>query len=267
LRIHKAAAATLVTLVGAGALIAASVVPASAHPSARPAAGISVDGLTATPSKGLVDQQKVTVKVTAASGHNFNSTPALYIAECSSLAVSKLSVAYCDTNPSDIAVITSPSGKTASTTFTILTSAAGDFKPGTSKAVCGEGASLSNCILLVTDSTTLADVTQFGQAQIVFKDLRTATTTKVASKKTVKAKGSLTFKASTTHSKGSTKPTGTVVFMDNGKKIGKVKLSTTGKATLKHTFKKVGKQHIKAIYSGDNTYKPSTGKETITVKK
>jgi hypothetical protein len=255
------------TLVGAGSLVAATMAPATAHPAARPAAGsIAIDTLKATPSTGLVDQQKVTVKVTAAAGHNFNKTPVLYVAECSSLAVTKLSVSYCDLNMSDMSMITSPSGTKATTSFTILTSAKGDFKPGSSKAVCGKGASLSNCILLVADSTTLADVTQFGQAPITFKDLRAASKTKVSSKKKVKVKKSLTLKAATTH-KGTTKLTGTVTFFDNGKKLKKVKLSATGKATLKHTFKKAGKQHISVTYSGDNTYKPSRGKETVVVKK
>jgi hypothetical protein len=243
----------MMTLVAAGSLIVASGAPASAI------TGITV---TSNPKANLVDLQKVKMTATAPSGQNFNKTATLYFAECSPLAIKKLSEDYCDTT--NVVAVNNPSGSTVSATITIH--AGSDFKAKNSAGVCGVGAALK-CDLLVVDSMTVADVNFFGVANVSFKDLRTPTKTKVSSKKTVKAKKSLTFKAATTHTKGSTKPTGTVLFKDNGKKIGKVKLSSTGKATLKHKFKKAGKQHITATYSGDNTYKPSTGKETITVKK
>ncbi len=266
MRIHKVAAATLMSALTAGSLIAAGMAPASASPRSHPAATIVFTTVKVTPSKNLVDKQSVKVKVTDMKGHTWagDGVTTLYFAECSPLAISKLSESYCDTT--NIAVDPAPTGSTATANVTIHTSAAGDFDATNKKAVCGAGTHLS-CVILVVNSTDTSTVTSFGDEAITFKDLRPASKTTLKSKSSVAVHKTLTLKVATTHVKGTAKPTGTVVIRDGKKKLKTVKESKSGKLTIKLTFKKAGKQHLTATYSGDANYKPSTGKKTVTVKK
>lgn len=268
MRIHKVAAAALMSIIAAGSLIAATTAPVSASTPAHPGATIVFTTVKVTPAKNLVDKQVVKVNVTDQKSHTWSgdSVTTLYFAECSPLAVSKLSEDYCDT--SNIATVTGTAlkGSTAKANLTIDTSTAGDFNAANKKAVCG-GFGHLKCIVLVVDSTSTTTVTSFGQTPISFKDLRPLTKTKVTSKKTVKLHKALKFKVRTTHAKGTAHPTGKVVFRDGKKKLKTVKESKSGKVTFKGKFSKAGKHHITATYSGDKNYQPSVGKVTITVKK
>jgi Bacterial Ig-like domain (group 3) len=188
------------------------------------------------------------------------NTPTLWTVECSH-QVTSFDLTYCDQTVADEPT-TTPTGTSATIPFTIHTGAA--FAATHAGASCVFG---QTCYIVVANGQTLATATVVWIKTITFKDLRPATKTTVASKTSVKAKKSLTFKIATTHTKGTAKPTGSVTISDNGKKLAKIKESSTGKLTFKHTFKKAGKQKIKVSYSGDKNYKPSSAKETVTVKK
>jgi hypothetical protein len=262
LRIHKVAAATLMSVIAAGSLLAASGVPAAAatHGNALSRPGFTLETVTVTPATNLPDNKVVTVD---ASGFTGDTT--LYVAECSADVVGKMSLNYCDTT--NFQTLTGVTGGAATTQFTVHSGT--DFQAPAKSAHCGgftaSGKAIPECLILVADSTTVSDINYVGFEDIAFKDVRAVSKTTIAGKKKVTKGHSLVLTAKTSH--GSATPTGSVIFKDNGKKIGKVKESATGKVKLKHKFAKSGKQHITASFSGDATNKPSTGKVTITVKK
>jgi Bacterial Ig-like domain (group 3) len=235
----------------AGSLIAAGSAPAVAqvHPNFTIVAG----GVTVTPASNLVNGQKVNLAI-----KGFKSDTTLYVAECNS-GVVKNGLSYCD---SRVVTLTGVKGGKASTPFTIRAGAG--FQPANPAAKCAFG--LKACLIVVADNLDLSKVNLVAVATLAFKDTRPATKTKVAAKKKVAAHKALVIRAVTTHAKGTAALTGTVKFYDNGKKIGAVKEKASGKVSLKHKFKKAGKQHIIAKYSGNKAYKPSKGKATVTVK-
>jgi hypothetical protein len=253
----------MMSAMAVGSLLAAGITPAAASTHVKPRASITFTTVSVKPAANLVDGQVVNVKVTDAKGKTFNGTTTLYFAECSPLAVTKLSEDYCDTT--NIGMVQNPTGSTASSTVTIHTSTAGDFKAANKAAVCG-GFGHLKCIILVVDSTSTSTVTSFGESTIGFKDLRPASITKLASKKAIAVHKFLTLTAKVTH-KGTTAPTGTVTFKDGKKKLKTVKEPKSGKVSIKVKFAKAGVQHITATYSGDKNYKGSVGKETVKVKK
>lgn len=252
MRIHKVAAATLMSVIAAGSLIAATGAPAvaaGAHAGAQPA--YTFAAITVTPVKHLVDGQVVTVDLS-----KFGPTTKIYVAECAASVISKKSSKYCDRT--NLVTLTGVTGGAATTPFTIHTGT--DFKAP--KGQCGVPAPA--CLILAADSLNVKKINYVIFKQLGFKDTRALTTTKLIAKKKVKLGKKLTLVAKTTH--GVTKPTGTVTFLDNGKKLKTVKEPATGKAKLKHKFTKKGKQHITVKYSGDFNYKPSKAKEVIVVK-
>jgi Bacterial Ig-like domain (group 3) len=264
LRIHKVAVATLMSAIAAGSLVAAAAMPAAAgthSPRVSSATGPNLFGATVTPNKDLVNNQVVKVSVTKVP----KGTPTLWTVECSS-QITTFDLTYCDQTSADEPTVT-PTKTSATINFKIHTGAAFlATHPGSSCVFP------RTCYIVVADGTTLTPnlpntAKNVWFATVSFKDLRPATKTTVASKKAIKVHKSLTIKVATTHAKGTAKPTGTVKITDNGKKIASLKESTTGKLTIKHKFKKAGKQHIKVTYGGDKNYKPSSAKETVTVKK
>jgi Bacterial Ig-like domain (group 3) len=238
----------------AGSLVvAAAATPAAAQ--VHPNFNLVNGGATVTPATNLVNGQKVTVKI-----KGFKTDTTLYVAECNGAGIEKNGLNVCDTR---FVKLTGVKGGKATTPFTIRAGAG--FKATEPSAKCGYTA--SSCLIVVADSLDLKTVNLAAVAGITFKDTRAATKTKVASKKKVAVHKTLVIRAVTTHAKGTTALTGTVTFYDNGKKIGAVKEKASGKVSLKHKFKKAGKQHIVAKYSGNKAYKPSKGKATVTVKK
>jgi hypothetical protein len=239
------------SVIAAGSLIAATGAPAAAgtHAGVKPAYTLAT--MTVTPVKHLVDGQVVTVDLS-----NFGPTTTIYVAECAGSVLSKKSIKYCDTT--NLVTLTGVTGGAATTPFTIHTGT--DFKAP--KGQCGVPAPA--CLILASDSLNVKKINYVIFKQLGFKDVRALTKTKLIAKKKVKLGKKLTLVAKTTH--GSTKPTGTVTFLDNGKKLKTVKEPATGKAKLKHKFTKKGKQHITVKYSGDFNYKPSKAKEVIVVK-
>lgn len=240
--------------VAAGSLIAASSAPAAAA-RANPNFTIVTGGVVVTPATNLANGQKVSLSIKGFSGDT-----TLFAAECSAAVASKQSFAYCDKR---FITLKNVKGGKATASFTVRGGTG--FEPTNPTAKCGFG--VPQCLIVVADSTVVTSINKVAFAGLTFKDSRPATKTKVTSKKTVKVHKSLTIKVATTHAKGTAKPTGTVTIRDNGKKIASHKEATTGKLTFKHKFKKAGKQHIKVTYSGDKNYKPSSAKETVTVKK
>jgi hypothetical protein len=248
----------MMSVIAAGSLLAATALPAAAvnHPSGKHP-NLTIESVTVSPKTKLVDGQVVTV--TAGVPHPFGSDTKLYIAECAAAVVEKRKESYCD--PTNLLTVTAVAGVTAPTPFTIHTGT--DFKAPNKNALCGVPAPA--CLILVSDSKNPKKIVYAGFNTITFKDLRAATTTKLTAKKKAKVGKKLTLVAKTTH--GTTKPTGTVIFRDNGKKIGTVTEKATGKVKLKYKFAKKGKQHITVKYSGDTNYKPSSAKTVITIKK
>jgi hypothetical protein len=250
------------SVIATGALLIASGVPASAvtHGSVVKPPRFTLATVTVTPSHKLADKQVVTVD---ASG--FGSDTTLYVAECSSDVVAKQSLNYCDTT--NFQTLTGVSGGAATTQFTVHSGT--DFQAPAKSAHCGgfsaSGVAIPNCLILVADSETVSDINFVGFKAIAFQDVRAISKTVVGGKKKITKGKSIVLTAKTSHGSGAV--TGTVIFKDNGKKIGSVKEKATGKVSLKHKFKKAGKQHITATFSGDATNKASTGKKTITVKK
>ena len=239
----------------AGSLVAAAATPAAAQ--VHPKFTIVSNGVTLTPATNLVNGQKVSLAIKGFTFKGKGESP-LYVAECNS-GVVKFGLSYCDSR-----VVTLPDvkGGKAKTPFTIRAGAG--FQPANPAAKCGFG--LKPCLIVVADNMDLSKVNLVAVATIGFKDTRPATRTKVAAKKKVAAHKALLIRASTTHAKGTAALSGKVTFFDNGKKIGAVKEKASGKVSLKHKFKKAGKQHIVAKYSGNKAYKPSKGKATVTVK-
>jgi hypothetical protein len=254
LRIHKGAAAALLSVAVAGSLVAASGAPALAGTRAKPASITGFGVVTVTPSKNLVNGQ--IVKVAASK---FTGATKLYAAECSALAVKNVSEDYCDTTMADLKVVPASKGG-ATFSFKILTGSSMHPTKGPSCAWP------QTCYLVVANGPTLATTTIVAFPKINFKDPRPLTKTKVSAKKKVTAHKAVLIRAATTH-KGTAALSGKVTFFDNGKKIGAVKEKASGKVSLKHKFKKAGKQHIVAKYSGNKSYQPSHGKATVTVKK
>jgi hypothetical protein len=252
LRIHKVAAATLMSVMAAGSIVAATSGPAAARTS--PNLKIITGGVTVKPAAtNLLNNHKVTVNI-----KGFTGSTTLYVAECAAQVIGKRSLTYCD--QTNLVTLTGVVGGKATTPFTIHAGAG--FKPGTTAAKCQYK---QNCLILVADSMTVADINNVGFQTITFKGV--GTKTKVTSKKKITAGKTLVFKATTTHSKGTGLPTGAVTFLANGKKFAKVAEKKTGKVTVKHKFKKAGTYHILVEYAGNNVYVPSVGKETIVVKK
>ncbi|HEY6770381.1 MAG TPA: FG-GAP-like repeat-containing protein [Candidatus Sulfotelmatobacter sp.] len=69
---------------------------------------------------------------------------------------------------------------------------------------------------------------------------------------------SVTFSAKVTASQGTGVPTGTVSFVDGTKSLGSSSLNSSGIATLTTSSLAIGTHNIKASYSGDSTFSPST---------
>ncbi|HTW21680.1 MAG TPA: Ig-like domain-containing protein [Mycobacteriales bacterium] len=254
MRIHKIAAATLMSVALAGGLVASSGLPAGAAPHLRPAGITGFGKATVTPSTNLVDQQVVKVKASKFP----TDTADLYAVECSANAIEKQDEGYCDTTSP---TVTPATNGAATFNFTILTGS--DFKPAKGPTCAWP----KKCYIVIADGSTLATTTTVAFPKITFKDPRPTTKTKVTTKKTAKVKKSVTLKAATTHTKSDGTFSGTATFYDNGKKLKKVKESAHGKASLKWKFKKAGKQHIEVKYSGSSKYQPSKGKTTIKITK
>jgi hypothetical protein len=253
LRIHKIAAASLMSVLVAGSMIAASTASASAHPGAKPANISHLANATVTPKANLTDGQVVKI----AASKFPKATTTLYAVECSSQVIKAVDETYCDQTPADVAVAPASGGK-ANFKFTIHTGA--NFHATHSGAVC---AYPRTCYIVIANGATAETATYAAIPTVTFKGA--VAKLKVKAPSTVKVGKSATITVTTTH-KGTVKPTGKVVFTDNGKKIGSVKESKSGKVHLKHKFTKKGKQHIKVTYSGDKVYGPTTVKKTITVK-
>jgi hypothetical protein len=254
-KINKAAGAAILAVATAGSLFTGV---AGASAAARPAAhpNVAVDGtVTVNHTTGLVDGQSVTV---TASGFPVTATT-LYTTECSTQALATQNAAYCDTDPSHASTITATGGG-GTGTYKIRTGS--DFSPGIKTAKC-DNLHLT-CYLIVADGATSATTNHVGFATIHFKDTRATTTTKLKGAKSAKAKKKVTITATTKH--GKTAPTGTVTFKDGSKVVAKVKETKTGVVKAKIKVAK-GTNKIKAVYSGDINYKPSTGKFTVKGKK
>jgi len=230
---------------------------ASAH-AARPSI-IPTGTVSINPSKGLIDGQTITIH---ASGFNPAAGTMLYAVECDPHAVAQQDESWCDVKVADAATPVAATAGAGTLTFKILTGSA--FKPTHKGAACDFAANSHQCIIVVTDAKVPTASTIGGFANATFKDTRVASKTTLKGKKTAKANSKVTFTA-TTKGKGA-KPTGKVLFKDNGKKVGSVKEKASGKVTEKIKIK-AGKNKITATYSGDANFKTSTGKATVTGKK
>jgi hypothetical protein len=256
LRIHKVAAATLMSAMAVGSLLAAGITPAAASTHAKPLGITGFGTAVVTPATNLSNNQVVKVKASKFP----KATTTLYAVECSAKAISTQDEGYCDTTMADL-VATPATNGAATFNFTIHTGAS--FHPA-KPAVC---AYPHKCNIIVSDGSTLATTTTVAIPVITFKGV--GTLTKVTSKKkTITAKQALNFIATTIHGKASkTHLTGKVTFSVNGHRFASVTEKATGKVSAKHVFTKAGTYHITATYSGNNVYVKSIGKETIHVKK
>jgi hypothetical protein len=277
LRINKLAAATLLTVLGAGTLVATTGSPASAY-----AFGV----VSVSPSSNLVDNQMVTVTI---SGFGNDTGPAtagcvpsgtqtcdttLYVVECTPKVVSTGGdTTYCDqsdptavgqspTAPEHVVKITNASDGSATAQFPVHTGK--DWLGPHAGAKCDHA---DSCVIVVTDGTTAATTSWAGFKSVSFKDLRAATKTTIKGKKSAKANSKVALAITTKHTKGTAKLTGKVVVKDGSKKCATVREKASGKVTAKCKIKS-GKNKITAAFSGDAAnYKPSTGKLTVVGKK
>lgn len=264
MRIHKLAVAVATPVLALGSLLAMGG-SASAHAhSAQPATATLSGTVTAKPAKNLVDAEVITLTVKNVTE---DAAPqGLYAAECDPHIINKQDSSWCDLTPAD--VNENPAATTGSEKimFTVHTGAA--FKAAHKGAACDFAHNGGSCFIVVSNgpATEPGGPTSAGFTTVKFKDLRSATTTKLKSKKTAKVGSKLTVTATTKH-KGSVKLSGTVLFKDNNKKCAKVKETASGKVHAKCTIK-AGKNKITALYSGNQlNYKPSAGKETVVGKK
>jgi Bacterial Ig-like domain (group 3) len=281
LKTHKITAASLLSLATAGALVAASTTGAGAAPAVHRAPSIHIADPNAklTPNKNLVPGQTVTITVHNFPGadsadHNDVGQP-MYVFQCAAQALSTNDQSYCDVHPEDgnntQTFTTDPNdaNKAAGTsTYTIRAGSA--FRAANPKAKCGfspkAGSTSSTCFVVVADEQTQSDNTSVGFAQFTFKDNRGTSTTKIKAPKTLKAgktlKAKITVKGS--HS-GSV--AGKVIVTDKGKKIAKKNVSSSGVLKVKEKHAKKGKHKLVAKYAGNNSFKSSSGKATVKVKK
>jgi hypothetical protein len=241
------------SVIAAGSLVATTSATAAPH---SPHFTVITGGVTTSPASGtpLANNQKLKVTI-----KGFTGDTTLYVAECAAGVVKAQSFTYCD--QTNVVTLTGVKGGKATTTFTVHSGTG--FKPGTPAAKCAF--KQPNCLLLVADSMTVADINKVGISGMAFKGI--VTHVKVTSKKTTTAGKTLLFKAVTTHAKGTGLPTGKVTFKVNGKKFKSVNEPKSGKVSAKHKFTKAGTYHITVTYAGNKIYGASTGKETVHVKK
>jgi hypothetical protein len=246
--------------VALGTMVVASGT-ASAHPAHPSRPSVNITGqVTISPSKNIVNGETITIN---ASNFSPEATD-IYAVECDPRVIAKQDESWCDVNDADAAVPVTPVLGAATLTMKALTGSS--FKATHKGAACGFSSPAHQCWIVVTDSKTPTADTTAGFAIVTFKDTRGATTTKVKGKKAAKTGTKVTFTA-TTKKHGSAKLSGTVLFRDNGKKVGKaVKEKASGKVTEKIKLKS-GKNTITAAYSGSTSYKPSTGKAKATGQK
>jgi hypothetical protein len=209
--------------------------------------------VTATPHSKLVNGKSVAIKATGFAAAD-NSSPTVVVAECSVAVVKSGSTNDCDLSTAKPITV---ANKVGTGTLTVLTGK--NYKDNDG----GKCNAANSCVAVVEN---LGNTKEVGGAVVTFKAPLAATKTKLTSKKTVTKGKKLTFTVKTAP-KGTANFSGKVAFTANGKKIGSVKETKSGKVTFKHAFKKAGKYTIKATYSGNKAYKGSHGTRKITVKK
>lgn len=269
MRINRVAAATILSVLASGVMIATNSTPAGAY---------SLGTVKVSPSKNLADNQQITVHISGfGSDTGPDATPpgttTWYVVECTSQIVSSGGdTSYCDQSdptsptqdpnvPNHVVKVTNESNGSGTAQFKVHTGA--DWLGTHPGAKCDYKHA---CYVVVTDGQTEPTTTWAGLAPVTFKDPRAVTKTKVkASKKSAKAKSKVSITATTTHIAGTAKLTGKVVFKDNGKKFKSLKEKATGKLTAKVKLVK-GKNKITVSYPGDTNYKPSAGKVTVKGK-
>jgi hypothetical protein len=92
-------------------------------------------------------------------------------------------------------------------------------------------------------------------------------TTLTASATTIAVGQKVTFTATIKAASGPAIPTGFVTFFDGDVKLGTATINAQGKAILTFAFSTTGSHTIKAIYSGDDLFDPSSASLVETVKK
>jgi len=243
MRIRSLAAtmATLVTLGSAGAIFATSA-----------AAGEQTGTVTVTPHSGLLDQQKVTVAVTgftAAEGKN-----ALGV-ECSHQALNYINnlgaaISYCDTDHiSNIPIDNTGSGSAKVTIY------AGGSYVDKKHDKC-DGA--NPCFYAVASSILEEqyNYTTISFAKSVVTPVKTSTVVTGPSHGTAGHKVKVVAKTTPKSKNGPL--SGKVVFTDNGKRVGAVTETLSGRVHLRVKLVK-GRNKIVATYKGSKRYLTSKG--------
>jgi hypothetical protein len=250
LRINKIAAASLLSVLVSGTVVAGAATQAGATPRAP---SFTFGSVTASPKSNLVDKQVITAHVSGFATDPDGTT--LYVTECSPLIVSQQDPTDCDQVMSHVANPTTTGGA-ATTKFTVRTGS--DFVPTKHGLKCDPK---NPCDLVVTDGKTLATT---NWAAFTPLDFGKKTVTKVTGKKKLHKGAKLKLTVKTSHGKS---PTGTVTVKDGKKTVKKVKEKANGTVKVVEKHMKKGKHKITATYSGDSNNKASRGTLKVTVKK
>jgi hypothetical protein len=216
--------------------------------------------VTINPSTGVTDKESITVDVsnfTASVSQNSNQT---LVTECSKGALAYQSdpskaIGFCDTSAlGDVPVDKNGNG---SGPFTVP---AGKDYSDSSGGKCDAN---NTCYIAVASDIGF---TQLAFTPVTFASsviTPNTTTTTVGVKGKLVAGKTVTATAITTPG-GSL--SGKVKFTDNGKKVGTVSETASGKVTEKVKLVK-GKNTITATYSGNSTNTSSAGSKTVTAKR
>jgi streptogramin lyase len=92
-------------------------------------------------------------------------------------------------------------------------------------------------------------------------------TTLTASATTITVGQKVTFTATVKAALGIAIPTGVVTFFDGNVKLGTATINSQGQAIFSFAFSTTGSHSIKAVYSGDDMFDPSSASLVETVKK
>lgn len=254
LRTHTIAAASALSVVTAGMMVAASTTGAGATTAAHRAPSVVPNAtVTITPSKQLVNGEQITVHM---SGFGTTAGKTLHIGECSSQIFQHQSQDYCAV-PSQATTATTDASGNATATYTVRTKT---WKPNnTSLHLKCDPRANHACDIIVADSLDPNMVQFAGFASL---DLGKNTKTKLSGRSHVTAGSKLKLTAKTTNT---FHPKGKVTFKDGKKTIKKVKEKASGVVKITEKHMKPGRHKITATYSGDPNNKTSKGKLKVKV--
>ena len=275
MRINKIVATSVLSLATVGAMIAASTPGAGAAPAVHRAPSVHIADPSAklVPNKNIVPGQTVTISV-----KNFPESDLdmpMYVFQCAAQALATQDQSYCDLHPEDgnnSQVFTQDPNDSNHVVGTspYVVRAGSAFRATNPNAKCGfsakAGSSSNTCYIVVSDTPTQTADTNVGFAPYSYKDIRGTSTTKIKAPKTLKAGKTLKIKITVKGSKSGS-VAGKLTVTDNGKKISKKSISKSGVLKVKEKHVKKGKHKLAAKYAGNNSFKASSGKATVKVKK